>query len=47
MAVPKKRRSKALVKINRVNSVKSDCIKLNVFGIRLNNDFKKKNIILM
>lgn len=46
MAVPKKRRSKTLVKINRVNSMILDCLKLNKFGVKFKN-FKKNNRILV
>ena len=42
MAVPKKSRSKMLVKLNKINLLKKDLIKLNKISLSINNLQKNK-----
>jgi hypothetical protein len=46
MAVPKKGRSKSLVKFNKINNTKLEFLRLNKFSINIKN-FKKNNNIFI
>jgi hypothetical protein len=45
MAVPKKSRSKSLVKFNKLNYLKKDLLKLNKFNVSINNLQNNKVIV--
>lgn len=45
MAVPKKGRSKSLVKFNKINNMKSEILRLNKFSKNMKN-FKKNMLII-
>ncbi len=46
MAVPKKGRSKSLVKFNKINNMKKEVLKLNKFLKNIKNFEKNNNIFL-
>jgi hypothetical protein len=46
MAVPKKGRSKSLVKLNKINTIKVEILKLNKILLKIKN-FKKNNRVFL